>query len=128
MPSIGSVTVHIMRGSPVPRGVKVEEIERTGVDGQAYFKRGARSAAVRIETNETFKSSSTSVDAKEKAYKDLEGTVVSVVDAHGVTWTNCMVYSVDVATTGITGVSGTVTDADKMITAIWMVIKLGATT
>lgn len=111
----------------MPRGDQLEEITRTGVDGNAYFNQGARSTTSTLQTHETFVSGTTSVKTKLEAYRALQGTVVTVVDGHGTTWTNVLVSSVECVVSSVGALSGGTANADKLIQATWSVVKLGAT-
>lgn len=126
MAAIGAITVDIMRGLPDPYGDELEQIERTGVDGSAFFIKGARAAPRQIETVETFVKASTTPQAKLQAYLALKGTIVTLTDAHGTSWTNILIADVSATVSPVAAVSGGTANATAMISASWTVKQVGA--
>ncbi len=96
MSSIGGRTVLDMTGTLEPAtGEGLQDISRPGVDGTAYRKTGKRASRSQITTLVDLGSSG-GVDSEIAAYKALQGTLVTVVDAAGISWTNVAVLRVNV--------------------------------
>ena len=93
-PSIGSYDFITLKYGNAPLGENVEEITRPGVDGIAYRKTGKRAVPFYM-TGITTETSKGAVKTLVENYKKLQGTLVTVVDDIGNSWTNVMVLQMD---------------------------------
>lgn len=98
MPSIGAITVDVMRGRPAPMGESTAEITRPGVDGVAIRKTGQRSAPATIRTVKGIAAGTSGADLKThiEACRALMGTLVTVTDGFGIAWTNVLIKDVQI--------------------------------
>lgn len=114
---IGSFTFLGWRMLPDSMGEGLEEIRRQGVDGVAFAKTGKTNEPFDLETTEIVTAATTSVQTRMRAYKALEGTVATVSDGWGSSW-SLVVRKVKLtksaAVAGPVGGTG-----DTVITAVW---------
>jgi hypothetical protein len=92
VPSIGGVTVDLMRGRPSGLRARVNTWEIAGLDGTGAIVQGRGNQGDVLELVR-FGAAST-VDSWFAAIEAINGTIVSVVDALGFTHTNILVYEV----------------------------------
>lgn len=120
MATIGGHTFITLRGSINPLGTDVIDITRPGVDGHAFMdigKHAGRSQMQSIVDLTTAGAAKTVI----LAYKSLKGTLVSVVDDTGETYTNVLV--VEVITTNPKFVAtpvGGITGGNYILRANWV--------
>ena len=112
MPSIGGVTVIRLVRDPDPPGEQTQLLQRPGVDGMGARKLGTRGRAYRITT--LVDATDANRAAKIASLKALQGTIVTVVDGAGDTFTQVLVqrvvHNVKAILTpagGVEGASGT---------------------
>jgi len=120
MASIGGYSMIFVSG-PVGRpGMATERIERPGVDGTAFREQGLRCEPFMM-TSIVDLDDAADVAAELDLYAALKGTLVTVIDDHGSTWTNVMVLDVQPVETKTIGVSagGLATTPTKLVTARW---------
>lgn len=120
MASIGGYNVLVVQGPYQPRGMATERIERPGVDGTAFREKGIRGTPFQITTMVDCD------DAPDLAalllnYAALQGTLVTVVDDLGTSWTNVMVLGVQPVSARAIGTSagGLSTSAGTLATVRW---------
>ena len=90
-PSVGSVTFLRMAGEdPLPPALAVEDITRAGIDGQAFRTVGKRAPVVTV-TCEVDTAAPATLMASVLA---LRGTLVTVVNGDGNSYSNVMVLDV----------------------------------
>jgi|GEM_PF-3678049 len=97
MASIGGIAVTTMTGSPTPPAEAYEPISpRAGEDGTRYKLVGQRTRQAVLQTLTVITGGSLAADlaAARAAQLALQGTAVSVLDAHGNTHANCAVLAV----------------------------------
>jgi len=95
MASIGGKTVLRMRGNFEPgTGETVQDISRAGVAGTGFRKAGKRASPTQITTLVDL-ATSAAAKAEVEAYKELQGTLVTVVTEGQGTYTNVMVHRVN---------------------------------
>ena len=95
MPSIGANNVVVMRGEFQTLADQIEEITRPNVDGVAVRVIGQRGVKFQIYTGVDVDDAA-AAEALAATYKALQGTLVTVVDAHGQTHTYIAVHHVDI--------------------------------
>jgi len=120
MASIAGYTMLFVTG-PIGRpGMATEPITRPGVDGSAFREVGLRCEPF-LMTSLMDLEDAADVAAELNLYAALKGSLVTVVDDHGSTWTNVMVLDVQPIQTQTIGVSagGLATTPTKLITARW---------
>ena len=117
-PSIGGVSFLTMRGPmPVNPKEKVGEITRPRVDGHAFERIGKRGAPVTLMTEADTSNAGTTMSS----YQALQGTLVSVVDVDGQSFSNVLVLMVSkVSAKKVLSAQGGLTAGDWMLTAQWL--------
>lgn len=94
MASIGGLSVITLRGGINPgTGEQLQDITRPGVDGIAYRKVGKRGRPFTMESVVDV-ANAAAVTTAIANYKALQGTLVTVVENNGQTWTNVAVLNV----------------------------------
>lgn len=93
IPSIGGQPFVTLKGMPDPAtGETLEDITRPNVDGVSFRKKGKRSKVFTVNTTadvDVLVLQDTMYD-----YKDLQGTIVTVVDENDLDWENVLVLEV----------------------------------
>ncbi len=92
--SIGSENFVSMTGPFNPIGQRVEVFSRPGTDGHEARRMGLKGPPFQVTTFVDVISAA-AIKTKIGEYKDLQGTIVSVVDGHGNTWNNVLILQVD---------------------------------
>lgn len=82
-----------MRGGPTPEAERIVDITRPGVDGAAYKKIGKRADRFEMMTMSGSNSAANAWGLVE-TYRNLVGTLVTLVDDHDVTWNNVAVHRI----------------------------------
>ena len=95
MASIGGYTVDVLRGTPQLSGIELRVKAKAGVDGESFLDVGWRGRNFEIETL-TGNNAEQILTNLKMAYNALKGSLVTVVDHHGQSWTNLMVMNVEV--------------------------------
>jgi len=90
--TIGSLSFTAMRGSPGGAGDALEISDRIGLDGQMARKVGSRIAEASIQTVAFV--ATASISSTLSSYRAAKGTVVTITDAHNVSWSNCTILNV----------------------------------
>jgi len=90
--TIGALSFTGMNGGPGGSGEMLEISDRIGVDGQRARKVGSRIAEASIQTVAFV--ATASIAATLNSYLAVKGTVVTIVDAHNVSWANCTILDV----------------------------------
>jgi hypothetical protein len=93
MATIGGRSVITVKGAPAPVGTVVADVSRPGVTGHAFQELGARAEPVVMESVIDC-TDNAALKAEILEYVALQGTLVTVVDDLGNTWTNVMVLRV----------------------------------
>ena len=96
MASVGGISVYSIRGRVDGAQERVEVIGNENVDGLAALKTGVRGEPFELRSM-VFTNSTALIGTIENSYRAIVGSVVSVVDDHGVTWTNLLVLRVKAA-------------------------------
>lgn len=122
MASIGGLTFDTLHGRPNDPLLAIEATERVGVDGSELRDIGYREREAAITTMVTC-ADATSADSVVAAYHLLEGTIITVVDAFGVSHANCLIVSVTPAVQAVLKPTANPTHT-AMVTARWRVRKL----
>lgn len=110
MASIGAETFAVMRGTPQPGGPSLEDITRANADNTALRELAARTGPFQVETTVDV-ALAADVKTKIEAYQALHGTIVTLVDGMGVTWTNVAVLAVQSRGAAAIGIVGGLTVA-----------------
>ena len=137
-PKIGSDaagTMLSMQGLIKPASQTLAEFSRGGVDGKGYQKMGERPEPFTLITSVGL-AGTTDISDRMDHYISLIGTLVSIIDEMGVTWTNVLVRGVQPVEAGtgarllIVGGTTTVnpTNARAMLVAQWTCECTTATT
>jgi hypothetical protein len=121
MPSIGAYSFLTLKGAVDPGvGEQLEDITRPGVDGMAYRCIGRKGRPFQMDS--TVDVVILTPGFVINGYQALQGTIVTIVDECGMTWTNYMVLSVEHrGTRRIRTVSGGLSIAPAyLISASWI--------
>ena len=109
------------------QGEAVLDITRPGVDGVAYHKIGERSRPVNVRTIADIFGAA-SVKTTMAAYKAMQGTLVTVQDDFGNSFSNVMVLNVQITRARkVETVSGGLIAGDHTIEAAWTLQATGTT-
>ena len=92
--TIGGISFLTMQGRPLAAAEAGDEFARLGQDGAEYRLVGQREATSAILTIQTALDAA-AADALIAANLALQGTVVTVVDAHGISHTGVLVVEVE---------------------------------
>lgn len=118
MPTIGGRSVDVWLSGDVPlAGITTLPRNKAGVDGEAAADIGIRGQESTVITKTGF--TTDLLAALERvAYNALKGSIVTVIDPHGVTWNYLLVVDVvsEVQRTG--GSVGLITGT-RIVTATW---------
>ena len=97
MPSVGTENFITLRGEVLPKSAQSLEITRPNVDGVAtklVGTKGEQFQLVGVADVALGAPFATTLKTKMEAYMALAGTLVTVVDDHGVSWTNIHILRV----------------------------------
>lgn len=121
MASIGGRTVLRLKGIIEPAtGEKLQDITRPGVDGVAYRKVGKRASRTQLTTIVDLASGNVETEIDE--YKALEGTLVTIVDEAGITWSNVAVLMVrPLPIRRVASSVGGINGGTRILTCQWVV-------
>ena len=86
MPSIGGYTVITIGGVPTPLAEVEDEITRDNVDGHAYRRKGKRAPPYALLAQVDYSSGSNRTTGIAN-FAALQGTLVTIVDDTGTSWT-----------------------------------------
>ena len=93
LPQIGAYTFNALSGGFQVAGQSVQDITRPNVDGHAFRFFGKR-AFQGVFTSHADVASSAAAKTEIENYQALRGTLVTVIDGIGRTWTNVIVRGV----------------------------------
>jgi len=94
-PSVGSVEFITLKGPIEPKGAKTGIVSRPGVDGVAVKRRGTRGDTFQLTcVKDVNCANAAALKTKIEACMALEGTTITVVDDHGISWTELHVLRV----------------------------------
>ena len=93
MPTIGSETLVILNGFPGGLAQIPQEITRPHVDGSEFHLTGKRPEPVQLDGRVDCADAAAAA-AKVTAYQALQGTIVTIVDAHGQSHATMMILKV----------------------------------
>jgi len=93
MSSIGGYTMITVKNNPAPAGMLLADITRPNVDGHAYQEQGYHAPVVYL-TSIVDLADAAEVQTEIEGYAALQGTLITVVDDLGNSWTNVAVLSV----------------------------------
>jgi phosphotransacetylase len=121
MPSIGSATFKFLSGLPAPGGMSLDEITRANADGVSLREIGKRPGPVSL--NSFVDIAAANVKTTIESYHALRGTLVTVTDAHGNTWTNVAVLGVELVRDQKVGtlVGGINSGSSVILECVWRV-------
>ena len=91
--AIGSLTIHAIRGTVQGEQKPVQVITRAGVAGTGLLVGAAQATPYNLETD--FYGSVVQCDTWRNTALAMVGTVVSITDAFGATWTDTAVLGVE---------------------------------
>lgn len=91
---IGNIQFLTMQGRPLAAAEAVDEFSRLGQDGAEYRLVGSREATSSILTLQTAANAS-AADSLITASLALQGTVVTVIDAHGISHAGVLIVEVE---------------------------------
>ena len=120
-PAIGAITFLTLTGVFKTLGEELESIKRAGVDGVALRKIGKGAEPTQVETMVDVLDAA-AVKTLEAAYQALRGTVVTVTDGRGQTFSNIVVVDVaiEVVRPVAMFVGGGNPDPAFMVRAVWV--------
>ncbi|QDU61231.1 hypothetical protein Pan216_20850 [Planctomycetes bacterium Pan216] len=106
-------------------GAEVEDVSRSGVDGNAYRETGSKSEESELR-GETDVASAAAADALIDSYRALEGTVVSI-RLRQITRSNYLVIKARVTERfQSANTSGGVTGGLWTVRSVWRVVRVGS--
>jgi|SRR6185369_1249559 len=94
MSSVGGVTVSIVHGLPSSFKTRIETWEVPGITGYGALTMGQGDAEFDL-TTVTFCANNSTANTHITNLVGLKGTVITVVDDYGDTYTNCLVHGMD---------------------------------
>ncbi len=119
--SIFDITFDTMEGRPAEAGSTPEVKERVGEDGSEARDLGQRETDSELTTTVTALDSEAAQTALE-AQKALQGSIVAVIDAHGITHASVLIRNVAAQMQAVLTPTGNPTHT-RMITTHWTVRK-----
>lgn len=120
MPSIGAFEFITLNGAIQPPGQQLEEITRPRVDNTAYRRSGIRGEVFTLKSMvDVLNAFGGGVLLQD--YKDIQGTIVTVIDDTGEVWVDVAVLRVDPDPNKkiVSGVGGLVVDPELIVRALW---------
>jgi len=117
MPSIDGYSYITLSGRPQPLGPMVNEVTQPGANGHSFRREGRRAQRFRMRGERDVQ---TAADAESMivALKNRQGSLVTVVDESGLSYSNVMLHSVtetDRIRIG-SGIGGIVTNPGWLVT------------
>ncbi|MCK4625735.1 MAG: hypothetical protein KAV00_10520 [Phycisphaerae bacterium] len=121
MASISDITFDTMEGRPAEAGSTPEVKERVGEDGSEARNLGQREVDSELTTTSTALDATAAQTAIE-AQKDLQGEILEVIDAHGITHASVLILNVAAEMQAVLNPTSNPTHT-RMITTRWTVRK-----
>jgi len=125
MASIGGYNFITIKGQINGFHERLETFNRPGVDGTSFRSLGSRSEISNIESTVDLPYQASAANNM-AAYRNMVSTVVTIVDDHGVSWTNMLILGVREvsARTIIKGTGGYYTNPALIHVVAWEIQAL----